>query len=645
MAQMENRWLTIIDNIPMNNHRITGLANGVNAQDAVTKNQLDSINGTGNIMAGSSIGQMIYWDGIIWRRTNTNDLVFDPSTEYLGVNVSVPLRRVEIRDTSGYSLRISRNNSVFVDFYCSSSGNLYLYPTGYYIRFTKDLYTDFYRNNQTNTLLGIEVFGNEDLNADYQTAIGYQSLFNAANGPSNVAVGYRALYSKNDGERNTAIGTNAIRHMTYGNNNVAIGYNSGGRDSDFSNANNNVSIGYQAGYSIRANCSNNVSIGYQAGLGIRTNSTGNIFLGYQAGYNEHGSNKLYIDNSTTTTPLIYGEFDSNILVLNGTVGINTSNSLVTQFEIQSPTNPQFRIRQSTVDYCDIGVDTSGNLEITPVGNIEFKKDLFTDRWANSRYNTLIGMGVVGNNNLSGRYNTMVGYHTGYDLTSGQYNIFLGCQSGINVTSGSRNILVGRYSAERLLSCNDNIIMGYQAGRGSSNYNSSHNNIIIGYQSGYRINSNSSSNILLGQRAGYNCQNSNNIYIGRRAGYNNNAGSNNISIGYYSGYRSEGDRNIFIGYRAGYNENVNSNRLYIDNSDTRNPLIYGEFDNNLLKINGDLEIEEDLKHIGDHIGFFNTTPVTQHTTISNPSGGSTIDTEARATINALISLLQNYGLMN
>ena len=40
-----------------------------------------------------------------------------------------------------------------------------------------------------------------------------------------------------------------------------------------------------------------------------TAGSGNVFLGNEAGYKETGSNKLYIDNSDTSTPLIYGQFD------------------------------------------------------------------------------------------------------------------------------------------------------------------------------------------------------------------------------------------------------------------------------------------------------------------------------------------------
>jgi hypothetical protein len=54
-------------------------------------------------------------------------------------------------------------------------------------------------------------------------------------------------------------------------------------------------------------------------LVFSSNGSGNVFLGYQAGYNETGSNKLYIANSSTSTPMIYGDFTS------GNVGIGTNN--------------------------------------------------------------------------------------------------------------------------------------------------------------------------------------------------------------------------------------------------------------------------------------------------------------------------------
>ena len=45
-----------------------------------------------------------------------------------------------------------------------------------------------------------------------------------------------------------------------------------------------------------------------------------------------------------------------------------------------------------------------------------------------------------------------------------------------------------------------------------------------------------------------------------------------------------------------------------------------------------------------LGFYGVTPVDQPATISDPSGGATIDSQARTAINALIDRLQELGLM-
>jgi len=47
---------------------------------------------------------------------------------------------------------------------------------------------------------------------------------------------------------------------------------------------------------------------------------------------------------------------------------------------------------------------------------------------------------------------------------------------------------------------------------------------------------------------------------------------------------------------------------------------------------------------DELGFFGAAPVDQPATVADPSGGSTVDTEARAAIAAVIDRLQELGLM-
>ena len=80
-------------------------------------------------------------------------------------------------------------------------------------------------------------------------------------------------------------------------------------------------IGYQAGYRNTTGASNTI-VGHQAG-GTNTihSKTGNVFLGYQAGYSDITGNKLYIENSNSTTPLIYGDFAADALTINGSLSL------------------------------------------------------------------------------------------------------------------------------------------------------------------------------------------------------------------------------------------------------------------------------------------------------------------------------------
>ena len=45
-----------------------------------------------------------------------------------------------------------------------------------------------------------------------------------------------------------------------------------------------------------------------------------------------------------------------------------------------------------------------------------------------------------------------------------------------------------------------------------------------------------------------------------------------------------------------------------------------------------------------IGFWNKTPIIQPTAVSDASGGTTIDAEARTALNALLSRLRNTGII-
>ncbi|MFA6317525.1 MAG: hypothetical protein WC943_08910, partial [Elusimicrobiota bacterium] len=101
----------------------------------------------------------------------------------------------------------------------------------------------------------------------------------------------------------------------------------------------NTAVGHQAGYGLRTGAYNafvgmgagrsdtfgemNTALGTEAGYSNATGSR-NVFLGYQAGYSELNSDKLYIDNSNTASPLIWGDFNTNVVNVNGSLGIGTT---------------------------------------------------------------------------------------------------------------------------------------------------------------------------------------------------------------------------------------------------------------------------------------------------------------------------------
>lgn len=46
--------------------------------------------------------------------------------------------------------------------------------------------------------------------------------------------------------------------------------------------------------------------------------------------------------------------------------------------------------------------------------------------------------------------------------------------------------------------------------------------------------------------------------------------------------------------------------------------------------------------GQKLGFFNATPVVQQASIADPTGGATVDAEARTAINSILDVLDVFG---
>ena len=198
------------------------------------------------------------------------------------------------------------------------------------------------------------------------TAFGYQALAKNRIGVWNTAFGYRALAETDYGNSNSAFGRNALKANSGGQQNTAIGHDALGQNA-FGNG--NVAVGHN-GLRVNYTGSRNTAVGYAAG----NNSVGsdNVFLGYQAGRNETGSDKLYISNFSgdSTEVLIYGEFDSSIVRLNGSLGIGIVPPDSNHIHIFSPDNPTIKLQSDGID------EVSGRVSMRQSNNTGF--DIYYD---------------------------------------------------------------------------------------------------------------------------------------------------------------------------------------------------------------------------------------------------------------------------
>jgi hypothetical protein len=238
-----------------------------------------------------------------------------------------------------------------------------------------------------NTAVGHEAEFGSGTAFNNTTAIGWHALFGNS-GTGNTAVGYNALQgnltaigntavgsgtlNNETGANNTAVGTSAGFENQTGTNNTYVGFEAG-RYNTFA-ANNNVFMGYQAGLfstgssnvaigsnTLKANqpTSNNVALGYNALTAAQGN--GNVAIGYNAGSTEIGADKLYIENSSAgpTTALIYGDFSTDMLRINGTVGMGgaptagnrldvTGNTKTTNFQMTAGANNGYILQSNAL---------------------------------------------------------------------------------------------------------------------------------------------------------------------------------------------------------------------------------------------------------------------------------------------------------
>ena len=203
-------------------------------------------------------------------------------------------------------------------------------------------------------------------------------------------------------------------------------------------------------------------------------------------------------------------------------------------------------------------------------------------------NKNVGMGFEAlQANTTGANNLANGWRALYSNTTGGANTANGHMSLIFNTTGTANTANGSYSLYSNTTGYNNTASGY----GSLNSNTDGIfNTADGFNS-LNLNTTGDYNTVSGTNSLYsNTTGGFNTASGSNSLYSNIIGGSNTAIGYRSGYTNTGSANIFLGYQSGFNE-TGSNTLYIENSSANsdNALIYGEFDNDILRTNGEFQI--------------------------------------------------------
>ncbi|NOY51098.1 MAG: hypothetical protein GXO88_11125 [Chlorobi bacterium] len=283
-------------------------------------------------------------------------------------------------------------------------------------------------------------------------ALGYSSLYKNTSGFFNIGIGHNSLYNNQTASGNMAIGYYSLYSLTVGIENNVVGNNA---LQNLVNGYYNSAFGYMAGFNITGGSSNTL-IGFEAGYGSSPHSkSGNVFLGYKAGYYETGSNKLYIENSNSTTPLIGGDFSTDRVDINGTLKITGGSPGANKYLIS---------------------DASGNASWSSIG-LNTINDVITD-------DTSVFIGyLAGNADDGGNYNVGIGRKALENSSTANRNTAVGVLALNTNTIGADNVAIGHSANSLNQTGSQNTIVGCLAGKGSSLHSKS-GNVFLGYMAGY-----------------------------------------------------------------------------------------------------------------------------------------------------------------
>ena len=386
-------------------------------------------------------------------------------------------------------------------------------------------------DNGSSIFIGINAGLNDDMTNNANVGLGFESLKDNISGRYNTSVGYKSLYSNSVGSNNTAIGNFSLYKNQGGSVNTAIGI---GSLYENTSGQFNVAVGQYPLYN-NLNGRNNTVIGNRA-MYFNTLGNDNTAIGNRALFNNSKKSKIVAIGDSA----LFNNGPEGSLTYQG-----VENTAVGSKALFSNNQGS---KNTALGFESIYSNTTGELNTGLGIHVLFKNTEGTE-------NTAIG-GEAMFNNISGESNTATGYLSLYSNNDGNFNVAYGQEAMYNNESGNNNVSIGHLALSGIINGNFNVGVGRSALPTNTN---GHNNTALGSYSLMK----------------------------------NLTGSDNVAIGDSTGFNSTGNGNVFLGSNSGFNE-TGSNKLYVDNSKTNQPLIYGEFDSDLLQINGDLEVLSKIK---------------------------------------------------
>ena len=433
--------------------------------------------------------------------------------------------------------------------------------------------------------------------------------------------------SQDDGVKNVFIGDGAGDSISGAEENIAIGYRSGRNLTGLYNTSIGVSSLTTAGASSRtvavgfqslstADSGNfNVAIGSEAGKNLSSGAS-NVYLGYAAGpaSTTAQSNKLYINNAASDTPLILGDFSLGQVTFNSQVSASVfsgsfvgDGSALTGLSVtaewdgsrdgDAEITGSFTVSGSSVvvDFTNTSAISGSIFSGSFVGDGSGLTGVQADTFPYTGSAKITGsLAVVGPTSITGSF-TVSGSSPTINLKGDTFvddnikihnknntSIGIGQDSLTNVGSGVTNTLAIGACAACASTGDSNVILGNQAGKLTGKFTT-----LVGFQAGKGTvgcyNTAVGYNTIGGTGANANAKYStaigslslnsltsgdHNTGLGHftlrgitKGAHNTAVGSNalyglsslnnkNTGVGSFAGFNAQGQCNVFLGYYAG-----------------------------------------------------------------------------------------------